>query len=150
MSIKENIVTLIDGGEQRRFRVRQFSASQGERVRLKMMFLLGANADVDKLMSLKNEEPISFIGYLINAAASQPYEKVQELLDEMLSCVSRIQDGGIESQLTPVNVDGFISDTNTLMALRGEVIKINDFFPQSGQNDLPKSPAPDVVIKRKN
>jgi hypothetical protein len=145
MARKEITVNLIDGGEKKKFLVRQFSASQGERVRLKMMFLLGANTDIDKLQS---SSPYEFIGALINAAASQPYEKVQEVLNELTSCVSRVNDG-IESQLDESNIDGFIDETDTLLKLRGEVIKLNGFFQQSGPSNSSESPDPaTITIKR--
>ena len=145
MARKENTIDIVDGGEKKRFKIRQFSASQGERVRLKMMFLLGANTNID---ALRDSSGVGFIALLIKSASQQPYEKIQEVLDELTSCISRIHDGGIESQLDASNIDGFIDDTDTLMKLRGEVIKINDFFPRSGPSDFPEFPDPAITIKR--
>jgi hypothetical protein len=85
---------------------------------------------------------------MLNTVANKPYEKVQELLDEILSCISIVTDGGIETQLNPDLVDGFIDEASTLTKLRGEVIKFNNFFPQSGTSDSKESPAPEVTIRR--
>lgn len=137
---KENIVTINDGGQDKKFKVKQMSASQGERFLIKVMLLLGASADTDKL-----SDASGFMG----AIANQPYEKVQELMDILLSCVSRVHDGGIESQLTPENVDSFIDEMPTLLKLRGEAFSINNFFPQSGLSALSGLGGDGTIIKRK-
>lgn len=146
MARKEKIITVNDNGVAKNFKIRQFSATQGERVKFKMMLLLGADTDISKLQNVK--EPTAMASAMLNAVANKPYEKIQELLDEVLSCISVVTDGDIETQLTPEIVDGFIEDSATLTKLRGEVIQFNNFFPQSGPNDLTKSPAPEIVIKR--
>ena len=146
MARKEIVITVDDGGESKKFKIRQFSATQGERVKFKMMLLLGADTDITAIQN--SSEPTKIAGAMLNAVANKPYEKVQELLDEIISCICRVHDGGIESQLTPENADSFIDESATLTKLRGEVIKINNFFPQSGNSDLNESPAPAVVIKR--
>jgi hypothetical protein len=120
---KESIVRLDDDGEQKEFKIRQMSASRGERFFYQLLLLLGADAKMEMF-----EDP----GAIFAALASQPYDKVQALLDEMLSCVSRVTDG-IETQLTPDNVDGFIESPITLFKLRAEVFKANNFFQKLGQ-----------------
>jgi hypothetical protein len=72
---------------------------------------------------------------------------VQELLDDMLSCLSRVN-GGVETQLTPDNVDGFIESPMTLLKLRAEAIKCNNFFQQGGVTPFDVSSA-ETLIKRK-
>lgn len=146
MARKEKVITVTDNGVAKNFKIRQFSATQGERVKFKLMMLLGANTDISQLQMAS--DPMKVAGYMLNAVATKPYEKVQELLDEVLSCISIVTEGNIETQLTPDIVDGFIDEASTLMALRGEVIKFNNFFPQRGTSDLEKSPAPEVMIKR--
>lgn len=137
---KENIVRLDDDGEQKEFKIRQMSASRGERFFYQLLLLLGADAKMETF-----EDPSAIFA----ALASQPYDKVQVLLDEMLSCVSRVTDG-IETQLTPDNVDGFVESPITLFKLRAEVFKANNFFQRLGQKqsddsnvDLP------LTIKRR-
>lgn len=137
---KESIVRLDDDGEQKEFKIRQMSASRGERFFYQLLLLLGADAKMEMF-----EDPSAIFA----ALASQPYDKVQILLDEMLSCVSRVTDG-IETQLTPDNVDGFVESPITLFKLRAEVFKANNFFQRLGQKqsddfnvDLP------LTIKRR-
>jgi hypothetical protein len=146
MARKEKIITVNDNGVAKNFKIRQFSATQGELIKFKMIMLLGADTDISKLQTAS--DPMEVASYMLNAVASKPYEKIQEMLDEVLSCISIVTEGNIETQLTPDIVDGFIDEASTLMALRGEVIKFNNFFPQRGTSDLEKSPAPEVMIKR--
>ena len=119
---KENLITVEDAGQQKQFKVRQMSATQGERFWFKLILLLGGKAEVESL-----NNPIALLGSLID----KPYERVQELLDELLSCIARVN-GGVETQLTPENVDGFVESPMTLMRLRAEAIKCNNFFRQGG------------------
>ena len=147
MARKETIVSIEDGGEMKKFKIRQFSATQGERLKLKLMLLLGSDTDISKLQN--NDDPMAMAGSMLNAVANKPWERVQEILDEILTCISRVHDGGIESQLTPENADGYIEDSATLMKLRGEVIKLNNFFPQNGLNDSEEShDQGEIMIKR--
>lgn len=123
---KESIVRIEDGGETKEFKVRQMSASQGERFLFKVILLVGGQAKAQLL-----KDPVALLG----ALADKPYDAVQELLDEMLSCASIIH-GGVETQLNNSNVDGFIESSTTLLQLRGEVFKVNNFFPKGAQTPL--------------
>ena len=127
-----------DGGESLHFRIKQMSATQAERFTFKLLLLIGANGG-----KVQAED---FAG-LLGSLASAPYEKIQELLTELLSCCSIVKEN-MEIKLTEKNVDGFISERNTLLQLRAEAFKVNDFFQTSGLPDFGKSPA-QVDIKRK-
>jgi hypothetical protein len=83
----------------------------------------------------------------MESLANKPFERVQELLDEMLSCISRVN-GGVETQLTPDNVDGFIESPMTLFKLRAEVFKANNFFQNGVQTPFQDSSDGSVLIKR--
>jgi hypothetical protein len=135
---KENLITIEDAGEQKQFKVRQMSAAQGERFLFKLILLLGGKAEVESL-----NNPLALLGSL----SDKPYERVQELLDDMLSCLSRVN-GGVETQLTPDNVDGFIESPMTLLKLRAEAIKCNNFFQQGGATPL-EGFSGETLIKRK-
>lgn len=134
---KESTITLTDGGEQKIFKIRQMPASKAERWVYKLVLLLGSGASMNVLT-----DPAA----LFAALNEKPYDKVQELLDDLLSCVSRCADGGIETQLTNDNVDGFVEEMITLMKLRVEAFKANHFFPQVGAADLAKFS--EAMIKR--
>lgn len=127
-----------DGGESLHFRITQMSATQSERFTIKILMLIGANGG--------NVDTKSLSGLLGNLS-NIPFEKIQELLDELLSCCEIIKDN-IPVKLTPTNVDGFISERNTLLKLRAEAFKHNDFFQMSGLNGLEAFPA-QADIKRK-
>ncbi len=137
---KENLITLQDGGEAKQFKIRQMPATQGERFLLKLLMALGAKAN-----TVSMDDPMQ----VINAVCSQPFEKVQDLLDDMISCISRVHDGGIETQLTPDNADDFIEDVPTLLRLRAEAVKVNNFFQKVGEMLSDSSSGDAVMIKRK-
>lgn len=136
---KENIVRLMDGGEEKSFKVRQMSATRGERFVFKFVMLLGGEAEIERMA-----DPYALLG----ALSSKPFERVQELLDELIGCISRVN-GGVETQLTPDNADAFIEEPTTLMKLRVEAVKLNDFFHLGGQPPLDESNDASVLIKRK-
>ena len=128
-----------DGGESLHFRIKQMSATQAERFTFKLLFLIGASGGkVDKTGDLSA---------LLSSLAVAPYEKIQELLTDLLSCCVIVKEN-VEVKLTEENVDGFISSRNTLLQLRAEAFKVNDFFQTSGLNVFAKSPDR-VDIKRK-
>ena len=135
---KEIDVMLDDGGESLHFRIKQMSATQAERWTFKMMMLIGAAGG-----STKGDDLSSILATLSNA----PYERIQELLTDLLSCCSIIKEN-VAVQLTEENVDGFISNRNTLIKLRAEAFKVNDFFQTGGLPDFGQSPA-QVDIKRR-
>ena len=124
-----------DGAEMLHFRITQMPATQNERFTIKM-FGLGMAGGAPKT-------ELGLMGVLANA----PYEKVQELLDELLSCCEIVKDG-IPVKLTPANVDGFITERNTLIKLRAQAFKHNDFFQTRGLTDLEVFPV-QADIKRK-
>ena len=129
--------TCDDGGESLHFRIKQMSATQAERFTFKLLLLIGANGG-------KVEGDFSA---LLGSLASAPYEKIQELLTELLSCCSIVKEN-VEVKLTEENVDGFISERNTLLQLRAEAFKANDFFQTSGLPVFGQSQNP-PDIKRK-
>lgn len=135
---KENTIRLTDGGEEKTFKVKQMSATRGERFVFKFVMLVGGD-EVENMT-----DPYALLG----ALSSKPFERVQELLDELIGCISRVN-GGIETQLTPDNADAFIEEPMTLMKLRVEAIKLNDFFHLGGQPPLDESSAASVMIRRK-
>lgn len=136
---KESLVRMEDDGEQKEFKIRQMSASRGERFFFKLLLLLGGDMEVSKLT-----DPYA----LLSALADKPFERVEELLDDMLSCVSRVN-GGVETQLTPENVDAFVSSPMTLFKLRAEVVKANNFFQNGALTPSDDSSDASVHIARR-
>lgn len=145
---KEVTITLEDGGQEKRFIIKQFPATKSEMFKFKFGLLVG-NADLGDLQHAKS--PYDIISFFLGALSDKPYERIQDMLNMMISCVSRVHDGGITTQLTPENIDSYVEEGDTLMRLRGEVLKVNGFFHGSGQDDSnnsEKSPAPEITIKR--
>ena len=130
--------TCDDGGESLHFRIKQMSATQAERFTFKLLLLIGANGGKAETGNLS-----ALLGSL-NAIS---YEKIQELLTELLSCCSIVKEN-VEVKLTEENVDGFISTRNCLVQLRVEAFKVNDFFQMDGLNAFNQSPV-QADIKRK-
>ena len=129
--------TCEDGGATLHFRIKQMAATQAERFTFKVLLLIGANGGKFETGDLSR---------LLGSLSSAPYEKIQELLDDLLSCCSIVKEN-VEVKLTDANVDTYIESRNTLLQLRAEAFKANDFFQTSGLNVFAQSPAPD--IKRK-
>ena len=130
--------TCEDGGATLHFRIKQMSATQAERFTFKVLLLIGANGGKFETGDLST---------LLGSLSAAPYEKIQELLDDLLSCCVIVKEN-VEVKLTEENVDGFISERNTLLKLRAEAFKANDFFQVSGLPGFGESPA-QVDIKRK-
>lgn len=126
-----------DGGESLHFRIKQMSATQSERFTFKFLLLIGANGGKFETGDLSA---------LLGSLSAAPYEKIQDLLDDLLSCCSIVKEN-VEVKLTEANVDTYIESRNTLLQLRAEAFKVNDFFQTSGLNVFENSQKPD--IKRK-
>lgn len=131
-------VHLKDGDENLHFRIKQMSATQSERWTFKLLLLIGANGG-----KVEGGDFSALMASLSNV----PYERIQELLSELLACCSIVKEN-VEVPLNDENVDGFISSRNTLIQLRAEAFKANDFFQTSGLPVFGESPVP-ADIKRK-
>lgn len=141
MARQEKIVILEDGGEQKKFKIRQMGAVSSEWFFYQLMDELG-KAGVIK----KEIDEVGGVMTLISMLAHR-----QDMMDKLIECVSRVHEGGIESQLTTENADGFVDDFKTLFKLRMEAFSINGFFQKGGLeglNNSEKSPAPSITIKR--
>jgi hypothetical protein len=131
-------VHLKDGDENLHFKIKQMSATQSERWTIKLLLLIGANGG--------KVEGGDFSA-LMASLANVPYERIQELLSELLACCSVVKEN-VEVPLNDENVDGFISSRNTLIQLRAEAFKVNDFFQTSGLPVFGESPV-QADIKRR-
>ena len=130
--------TCEDGGATLHFRIKQMSATQAERFTFKLLLLIGANG---------GKMATGDLSAILGSLSAAPYEKIQELLTDLLSCCSIVKEN-VDVKLTEENVDGFISERNTLLQLRAEAFKVNDFFQTSGLDVFEKSPV-QADIKRR-
>lgn len=131
-------VHLKDGDENLHFRIKQMSATQSERWTFKLLLLIGANGG-----KVEGGDFSALMASLSNV----PYERIQELLSELLACCSIVKEN-VEVPLNDENVDGFISSRNTLIQLRAEAFKANDFFQTSGLPVFGESPVPADIKRR--
>jgi hypothetical protein len=141
MARKEKIIIMEDGGEQKKFKVRQMGATSSE------WFFLQLIDELAKAGVMQKE--IDEVGGALTLISMLAHR--QDMMDKLIECVSRVHEGGIESQLTAENADGYVDDFMTLFKLRKEAFAINGFFQKGGLNELnnlEKSPAPSITIKR--
>lgn len=146
---KEITITLDDRGNPLTFKIREMSATHLESWLMRALLLLAGNVDMDGVQDMDKAGKFLLANGL-KGLANVEYEKAQPLLDELLSCCSRVVDG-MEQKCTPATVDGFIQDVKTLFNLRVEALKLNlDFFGQ-GQESPSSSPVKVGIGKpRKN
>lgn len=141
--IKSKIITIKDGENELRFKIRQMPATDMESWVLRVA-QLAASADlgdtskgIEGVISEIIKNPQKFI-------SSVDYAKFKPLWDELLKCCSKVDDR-VEQQCDIENVDTYISNFVTLVRLRVEVLNLNfGFFTESNPSESRKS---GVVIK---
>ena len=138
----EKSITINDGGKDKTFRIKQMSAVKAQRWLFKLILRMGGNATLTG-----GEEGW---GNLLSSVADKPYDKVDELLNELTSCCTAVLDEGRAfQQLSLSNADSFIEDMGTLMQLQKEAFTLNDFFGGIGMTGSGIFPGPEIpTIKR--
>lgn len=141
MARQEKTIIIEDGGEQKKFKVRQMGATLSEWFFLQLMDELAKAGVIQK--------EIDEVGGVMTLTSMLAHR--QDMMNKLIECVSRVHEGGIESQLTAENADSYVDDFKTLFKLRMEAFAINGFFQKGGLDGLissEKSPAPSITIKR--
>ena len=143
--IKSKIITLKDGDNELKFKIRQMSATDMEDWILRFVQLAASSDMGDSSGGVE-----SFIehvkGHLGKFVAGVDYAKFKPLWDELLKCCSKMDDR-VEQQCDVDNVNGYISNFMTLINLRVEALKLNfDFFTEEKTSESPKRGA---VIREK-
>lgn len=110
-----------DGDKQLTFKIYPFPATKSEDLLIRILLLTGKNLDLDASVSYKE---------IIRALASVPHMEAKALLDELLTCVYKV-DGNNERQFSYDDADGYISNPMTLIRLRVESLKVNFSFFQN-------------------
>ena len=110
-----------------------------------------SNIDLEKIISeLKKQDKVEGdeVGLKIfREIAQMPEDDFKILLDGLISCCSIMREN-VPVMLTPSNIDGFFSESETLMELAFKAFEVNGFFPKSGKADLPISQS-QADIKRR-
>lgn len=136
---KEKTIVIDDRGRSLTFKIREMSALRLESWIARAGILLAATGILDETrVDVRNAGEIAAgvaraVGESgISALGRLDYDKARPLLDELLSCCSRV-DAGVEQPLTPDVLEGFIEDVRTLFTLRKEALALNfGFFAQGG------------------
>lgn len=155
---KEKTIVIDDRGRSLTFKIREMSALQMEGWIARAGILLAGTGILDETrVDVRNAGEIAAgvaraVGESgISALGRLDYDKARPLLDELLSCCSRV-DAGVEQPLTPDVLEGFIEDVRTLFTLRKEALALNfGFFAQGGPSASVKdgpAPQPDTLKPR--
>lgn len=132
--IKSKIITIKDGDNELKFKIRQMSATDMESWVLRVA-QLAASADlgdtskgIESVISQIVSNPTKFV-------ASVDYAKFKPLWDELLKCCSKVDDR-VEQQCDIENINTYVSSFVTLVRLRVEVLNLNfGFFTESNPSE---------------
>lgn len=110
-----------------------------------------SNIDLEKIISeLKKQDKVEGdeVGLKIfREIAQMPEDDFKILLDGLISCCSILREN-VPVKLTPSNIEGFFSESETLMDLAFKAFEVNGFFPKSGKAESPTFPAPADIKRR--
>lgn len=134
---KSKEIVLEDRGNKLTFYIEEMPATQLESWIMRAFTVLaGAGADVPFLKTYAqgagkeqpqgnaDEEPATWL----QALARVDYDKAKPLLDELFSCVWKVNGAARERMDDTALVNATIEDVRTLFALRLEVLKLNFGF----------------------
>lgn len=131
-------ITLMDGDTPKNFKIQQMSAWKAQKWMAKFLLLIGGeNVSVENLQE-------GDWGTILASIADKPFDKVEELIGELLSCCSSIRDNNVHIPLTPSNVDSQIDSVDCLLMLEKEAFAYNNFFGGKGMIGSGESPSPEM------
>ena len=114
------VVKIDDAGNKLTFNIYPFPATKSEDLIIRVLLLTGKNLNLESVTHTE----------VIKALSSVPHVEAKAILDELLTCVYRVN-GDTETQFSYDDADGYISSPITLLKLRIESLKANfSFFPQ--------------------
>lgn len=146
---KEKVVTIVDRGKEKTFKIIEMPATQAERWLIRAGLLLAGTGLIEKAAILNDAgEAVSQIGKLLatqgllSSLATIDYEQAAPLLDELMGCCALVVTGQFDQKLTPDVIDGIVEDVKTLFLLQKEAAALNfDFFAQGAGSNTPPSEA---------
>ena len=141
---KTTDIIIRENDKDLKFRIRQMSATESESWTFRLLMLLAQGAGKGSINDLKETTDLSAV---VSLLGNVPFEKIEELLADLLKCCSIIKDN-MEISLTPESVDGFIEERNTLIKLRVEAFKFNNFFQMPDMGELKQSPDITTIKRR--
>lgn len=135
--LKTKIITLKDGGNELKFKIRQMTATDMEDWIMRFV-QIAASADMGDSSGGIESFVETVKDHLGKFIAGVDYAKFKPLWDELLKCCSKMDDR-VEQQCDVDNVNGYISNFMTLINLRVEALKLNfDFFTEEKTSESPK------------
>lgn len=144
-------IELTDGGESLRFRIKPFSATQGEAWILQAFLLLARAGDkLPEGLDIEGLGKFILSPQGIAALGTLSYKDAEPLLDELLTCCTRLLDKGVTQPVTRSTVDGYMTSPLTLLRLRFEALKANfSFLSDVAPSSSPPSPESGAKPARK-
>ncbi len=117
---KEIEIQITDRDKNLIFFIKEMPAAKLEKwlIRLFLALCTKENKKEDEILQAL------YAGNFLELFASMNFENIEDLLDELLTCVQRRVDNGF-MQLSPQTIDNHIEDVRTLFKLRMEVLKLN-------------------------
>ena len=144
---KEKIITLTDNDNTLRFKIRQMPATEQEKFIFKVLLLLCGKELGDVNIVELRKDPMKYIkpSTIFSALQNLEYEKVEPLINMLMSCCYRIN-GNMEEQCTPETINGYVESFTTLLSLKQAALEVNfDFFVKDG-NSQDTGSEPAIVI----
>lgn len=123
-------ITIMDNDKEKTFKIQQMSAWRSQKWLAKLLLLLGSGAT-----SIQSND----FGGLLSAVSEKPFEKVEELLGDLISCCTIVLDGNVHVTLSPQNVDTHVDSLDTILQLEKEAFTHNNFFGGKALNGFVKS-----------
>lgn len=116
-------LSLQDGPNLLKFRISKLPATKAEAWLLHALALVGSGLD--------GGDAVNAAG-LLAAIGKAPFAESKALLDELLSCVEKVNSDGSTIAVDLSDADGYISSPLTLLRLRKEALAENFGFLASG------------------
>ena len=140
---KEKTIVIDDRGRSLTFKIREMSALRLESWIARAGILLAATgilnetkADVRNVGDIAASVGRMMGDFGISALGKLDYDKARPLLDELLSCCSRV-DAGVEQPLTPDVLEGFIEDVRTCSRCARKLLRSISVFSRKAARPPP-------------
>lgn len=111
------------------FRITEMSANQAEKWAVRALLLLaGSGGEIPESVIGMGMEGIALTGINVFLRSPIQYEKLEPLLDEMMTCVQVVRDSRTPDVATAIASPDDIEEVATRAWLRGEVLRIHTGF----------------------
>ena len=140
-------ITLQENGETLKFIIEKMPAYPALLWKKRAFSTIDLEKIVAELKKQDNVDRYEVGLRIFREIAKMPEDNFKILLDGLISCCSIIREN-IPVKLTPSNIDGFFSESETLMDLAFKAFEVNGFFPKSGKAESPTFPVQTDIKRR--